>query len=121
MEGISECTHPKTLICGRFVKFLESVSQCNNTSVRFLANLVRNDRRTLAGRTLTKIAADCKIDRAALTSKSARKLVYKEPIVENSWRLQMLKELLETRSGGMDILGFDKQEIDEIINDICTT
>ena len=121
IEGISECTHPKALICGRFVRFLESVSQCNNTSVRFLSNLVWNDRRTLAGRTLTKIAADCKVDRASLSSKDARKLVYKEPTTENSWRLQLLKELMNTRNDSMDIPGFDDKEIDEMINDICTT
>ena len=121
IEGVSECPHPKTLICSRFVKFLENVSMCNKLSVRFLANMVWNDRRTLAGRTLTKIAAECNHDRASLSSKIARGLVYREPTAENSWRLPFLKELLKARSDSLDIPGFDDMMISDVINDICTT
>ena len=121
IEGVSECPHPKTLICSRFVRFLENVSKCNKISVRFLANQVWDDRRTLAGRTITRIAADCNHDRGTLSSKSVRKLVYREPTAENSWRLCLLKELLLARHSSVDIPGFNDEMISDVINDICTT
>ena len=47
IEGVSESVHPKTMLCSRFVNFMEGVSKCTKGSVRYLANLVKNDRRTL--------------------------------------------------------------------------
>ena len=109
------------MICGRFVKFLEGVSTCSKVAVRHLVNLVRNDRRTLVGATLTKIAKDCNTARDKLTSQVDRNLKYWSPVEENKWRLPMLSELLQTRSGTKDIPGFEKAEIDLMIEDFCTT
>ena len=68
IEVISNCPHPKTLMCSRFVKFSNSLITSNCDSVRYLGKLNREDKRTLMGRTLVKIGKDCKLDVDALTS-----------------------------------------------------
>ena len=121
IEGLSDSVHPKTMLCSRFVQFMEVVSKSSKSNVRYLANLVWNDRRTLVGRTLTRIAQDCHTDRAALSSTVARKLVYRKPLKENEWRIPLLRELLDGRSGKCTIAGFNDDEIAALIDDACTT
>jgi hypothetical protein len=61
IEAVSDSTHPKTKMCSCFMKFMESM--CKKRSVRYLAASVLDDRRTLVGRTVSRIAVDCKAKR----------------------------------------------------------
>ena len=62
VEVISNCSHPKTLMCSRFVKFTNSLVTSKNNSVRYLGKLNKVDKRSLLGKTLVKIGTDCKLD-----------------------------------------------------------
>ena len=99
---------------------MEGVSKCTKGSVRYLANLVKNDRRTLVGRTLAKIAEDCDTDRAALNTSIARKLKYRLPEAENEWKIPLLRELVNVRCGEKSIEGFEDNEVIAMIDVICT-
>ena len=87
IEGVSNSVHPKTMMCSRLVKFLEGLKSCSKGSVRYLVNIVYNDKRTLTGRTVTKIARDCDVERSTLCSSFAKSLVYCAPPLEEEWRL----------------------------------
>ena len=121
IEDISACVHPKTMLCSRFVKFIEGVSSCNKFSIRYLGNLVKDDRRTLVGRTLSRIASDCNIPRASVTYNTVKKLKYRIPTEKDMWRVPFLKELLSVRQGEMEVEGFDKDALNVLIEDICTS
>ena len=120
IEGVTGSPHPKTMVCSRYMKFLEGVSSSTNVNVRHLANLVRNDRRTLAGRTVSRLATDCNTERSSLSYNIVKKMKYKTPSEDNMWKLPMLKELLSIRSGEKEVAGFDASAINTIIDDICT-
>ena len=119
IEGVSGSSHPKTMICSRFMKFLEGISISTNVNVRHLANIVINDRRTLEGLTMARLATDCNTDRSSLTYNIVNNMQYKTPSVDNLWRLPMLKELLSIRCGEKEVAGFDAEAIDVMIDDIC--
>ena len=51
IEGVSNNVHPKTMLCSRLIKFLES----QKGSVRYLANLVYDDRRTLTDKNCRRL------------------------------------------------------------------
>ena len=97
IQDISECVHPKTMLSTRFVKFLESVSKCEKSCVRYLGRIVKSDKRTLVGRTLAKLALECGCDVESLISTSVRRLEYFQICDDERWRNPLLKELLETR------------------------
>ena len=120
IEGVTGSPHPKTMIYSRFVKFLEGVSSSTNVYVRQLGNLVRNDRQTRVGRTVTRLAADCKTERSSLTYNIVKNIQYMTPSEDNMWRLPLLEELLSIRCDEKEVVGFDAKAIDAIIDDICT-
>ena len=68
IETVSKSTHPKVMMCSRYMKFMESMGRtCKKRSVRYLAALVKDDRRTLTGRTISSIASDCDVVSSSLT------------------------------------------------------
>ena len=107
------------MLCSRLVKFLEGISSCSKSSVRYLASLVIDDRRTLTGRTFSSIARDCNVN--SLTSNVARPLVYCAPTHKEQWRVPLLKELIETRCKNMDIPGFGDQQLSLMIKNVSIT
>ena len=50
IESVSSTRHPMTMLSSRLIKFWCSLRMCKKSSVRYLFNLVYNDRRTLTER-----------------------------------------------------------------------
>ena len=121
IEAVSDSTHPKTMMCSRFMKFMESMAMCKKRSVRYLAASVLEDRRTLVGRTVSRIAEDCKAERRNLTSMIAKSMKYWTPPLEEQWRIPMLKELLEVRAGAAVILDVEHDEVKMMIDHLCSS
>ena len=120
IEAVSDCTHPKTMMCTRFMRFVENMKTCTKLSVRYLVNLVIDDRRTLVGRTLDRIKNECQTDREHLTHAVARNMMYFPPPPAEEWRIPLVLELLDARDGRIEIPGIDAKCIEEMINDVCS-
>ena len=67
IEMISSCSHPKTFLLGRYVKFVRSLTSSRKPAVRYLASLCQDDRRTLLGITLARISLECGAELSLLT------------------------------------------------------
>ena len=120
IEPISCTRHPKTMLTGRMMKFMESLRTSSKSSVRYLVNSVVDDRRTLVGRTVSRIAKECDISRGSLTSRDGYKVKYFGIPAENEWKVSILLELLKARNGCIAIPEMGMDEISMMIDDICT-
>ena len=120
IEAVSGTSHPKAMLCSRLVKFWEGLRTCKKGSVRYLVSLVHDDRRTMTGRTVSKIADDCFIERKLLTSAHAKKICYFPPPVEERWRIHIVKELIEVRDGKAEVPGFSQAEVKEMLYAIAS-
>ena len=87
--------------------------------MRFLFSLVFDDKRTLTGRTVSKIAAECEVERSKLDLGHARNIRYFPPPPGEMWLLSLLDELLEVRNGRIEVPGVGQEEIKDMIEDIC--
>ena len=121
IETTSSSRHPKVMMCSRFLKFIDTVLSSQKRSVRYLALLVKNDRRTLVGRTISAIANDCKVDRNFLSYTTVRSLKYWSPPEYETWRCPLLTELLRVRDGATFVPGFKEDEIRILIDDVCSS
>ena len=123
IESVSGCLHPKTLLSSRYTKFAGSLSSTMKTSVRYMANLARADNRTLLGRTLGKIRDECGVDSISMmTPKDVKdKLKYVAVSQAESWRIDILKELLDVRTNKSDITDLSRNQISTMISDVCTS
>ena len=121
IESLSNSSHPKTMMCSRMVKFWDTLRTSRKCSVRYLANLVYDDRRTLVGRTVTNIANECEIERSSLNVRNVRDLRYFTPPPEEVWRVAFVQELLRIKNGQLDVPGISQEEIKLFIDEICST
>ena len=75
--------------------------ECNKFPVRFLANLLADDLRTIPGRTIANLAISCGLpctDRIHLTaSLIKKKIVYKDVEEEDMCKVTFAKKMLDMR------------------------
>ena len=123
IESISGCPHPKTFLSSRFVKFVDTLTSSKKTSIRYLASLAKEDRRTLCGRTLDKIKMEIGGESfASLTPKAVKDNLKYFPVPEiELWRVDVLLDLMNTRRGKCSIADFNSVEIEKMIDDICSS
>ena len=119
IEAVSGMRHPKSLLCSRFVSFLGSLRTCLKGSIRYLSNLVYSDRRTLVGKTVSRIASECKAERSTLSKHDVKNMRYFPPPPGDEWRLGLLQELIKVRDGSAVIPGISMDEVGAIIDEIC--
>ena len=70
---------------------------CSKGNVRYLASIKRNDRRSLLGSTVSKIANDLDILRDSLSSSNAKNMTFFSPPDGEKWRIPFLAELIDVR------------------------
>ena len=121
IQQISECAHPKTMLSTRFVKFLENITKSNKVCVRYLAKLVKDDRRTLVGKTLSKLALELNCERSAVNASLVKRLDYHPISEQEKWRVPLIMELIDTRNRKLLIPGFSFDEIEDLLSEVATS
>ena len=122
VQPLTDSSHPKTMLSRRFAKFMPSLVCSTKSSISYLARLVRYDNRTLAGRTVSRLSRECKVDRGSLTVSTINKAVRYFPVPEGElWRIDITKELLNVKRGCLTVGDFDYLEIEQMINFLCVS
>ena len=122
IETMSQSLHPKTMLCSRYVGFYKSLIQSSKLSVRILAKLSEGDQRTVLGRTLFTL---CRLSNVLTSNLLTCQLVKKNvkyfdvPEAED-WRVDMVGELLKLRKETLSLPGFNPDEIQDILDYVCT-
>ena len=127
VEEISGCKHARTLIYGRYIKFVNSLAMNKRPSIRALFKHLAKSVNSFTGSNLRHIMLETGVSISPGIStphilKSYK--VYKAPPQEK-WRVSLLQSLLEMRNDHWQVL-FDEEEckllpseIQEMINDVC--
>ena len=121
IEEISGCRHIQVTLWSRFVQFHKSLTESKKPVVRFLSSLCINDQKTVHGSNLFKMmnTLDCELEELS-SNYIKSNMFYKETSQEDEWRIPLLQNLLEIRNQTMELFGFEKDEINSMIEDICT-
>ena len=122
IEDISKSLHPKVMLSSRYCSFVKSLLASPKYQVRVLARLCYNDQRTVMGRTLAGIGHGCDRhggDHSLLTPSDVKnRMAYFRVPEHEKWRTGFLTELL---SEHLEVPGFSKEEMDEMILHLCVS
>ena len=119
IESISESLHPKVMLASRYIGFVKSLCSSPKYCMRVLASTIKNDMRTVMGRTLNMISVECTSPKDSLTSAIVKKNMKYFPVPDTEqWRVGILSERL---SDTVEIPGFASEEIEDIKSFICTS
>ena len=120
IESISGTLHPKVMLASRYSGFAQSLLDSPKYPVRVMASLCTTDRRTVLGRSLSKISRECGLarwdsDKISSTMFKKEMKYFLVPPAEK-WRTGFLGELLDNR---LKVPGFDDDDIQEMVNYLC--
>ena len=122
IEIMSNCLHPQVLLCSRFFKFTTTLQNCNKPPVRLLANLYKDDLRTVYGQNLNSISKMCDTSITELTPHLIKtEMQYCNVPQAENWRIPLLMELLDIRDEKSNLEGFSKQEVYDMLNFVCAS
>ena len=120
IEPLSGCLHPKVMLSSRLVKLRDTMASSNKLSVKLLVNLVKDDWRTVMGRNLGNIQRELGTNQ--VNPSTVKKLMnYFEMPAEQSWRAPCLRELMDVKFGTGTIENFSTDEINYMINFLCSS
>ena len=120
IESLSDCLHPKTMLSSRLVKFDATLMSSGKSSVKFLAWLCHGDHRTVLGKNMGSICRE--LSSNAVTAVDVKKQMEYFPVPEDeTWRIPIIKELLEIKSGNAKISNFAEEDVSDLLNILCTT
>ena len=120
IESLSGCLHAKTMLSSRLVKLRDTMISSNKSSVKLLSNLVQGDHRTVMGKNLASIQRELNMDN--ISPVVVKKNMKYFPLPENqAWRIHFIKELLEARTGKVKIDNIETDDINNMIDLLCTT
>ena len=122
IEAISETLHPKVTLCSRFIKFHDNNMKCNKSVMRTLTKICTADLTTVYGNNLHRISNECHIAVSNLTPqlKKSTMVYHTIPQIE-TWRVPIIKQILDIKWQSSEVAGFNYQELDEILHYACTT
>ena len=125
IEPLSGCRHMKVMLSSRYAGFYNSLCTSKKSTVRFLVRLSESDKRTVLGRTLSQLLKNCML-KANQLDKLCPGLVKRScfywPNQEDSiWQEDIAIELIHTRECTLEVPGFSNNEIDEMLDYVCTS
>ena len=122
VEAVTNQKHVKSVLIQRFLSFIDQIQSCPKDIVRHLLSIIKYDVGSVTGSNLRNIMQLLNKDTVhELKPSDANFMSYKEVPVGELWRIDMLKELIEERNHQVEIEGFTTEELDDMINFICTS
>ena len=113
--------HPMVFLSSRLVNYDKSLIACNKPAIRLLVNLKRNDCRTVHGNNLMNIAKKCDMkiinELSSLIVKS--KMKYVSTPESETWRLQVIHDMMSIKAENYFIDNFDHNDINNILYTAC--
>ena len=125
VQPLSDCLHLKATLLGRLVQFYQGLLKSNKFTIRFLVRIQEHDMRTVLGQTLDFLVRECGLKlgetRKLTASLVKKKLLYAEVPHDMEWKVNLARELIDIRDGRMEVFGFERTEIDNLLTYCCTT
>ena len=122
IEPISERTHLKFILIQRFLNFRKQVNKCPKRAIKSMFNICQYDANTITGSNFRKIMLLCKktnIDQ--IDDNDIQNLTYSPVPLNEEWRVNLIKDLLEARNDPDILPGFSNVEISDMLEFACVS
>ena len=102
------------------MQFHDSLVNNKKPVLRLLAFLCEDDLRTTHGRNLHHLVNELECDKIDLSSSFIKQNMEFKAVPQNEqWRIPLLMNLLEIKKDIIELNGFQKEEIEAMIEDVC--
>ena len=122
LEPLAQTRQLKFVLLKRFLSFILQIENSQKTLPKLLLQTVKRDCRSVTGSNLRNILLLTRKDTIEeLVPDDAFQMNYIPVMDENKWRIAMINELIDVKWGKTDIENLSDDDIDAIIEEICTS
>ena len=121
IEGVSEQDHARTLLAKRFLNFVQAIRTSKKKVLGKLLRVVEFDTLSVTGRNLRSILLQTEVHDVRKLKPCDIKEKYRKPPMGEEYRVGFIKELIDVKNNQLDVDGFNKDELDEILQHLCVS
>ena len=119
IEPITNKPHIIKSLRRRFLRFVKSISQSRKSVLRNVLNLIQCDCRSVTGRNLRNLRLMSNNDDVFNIDLDLEP--YQIIIDSDQWRIPLVREIIELKSGNLSLTNFTNDELDTITENVCCT
>ena len=121
IEPLTNHEHIKIVLIRRFLSFMEKIIKSGKAPLVMLMSEAMSDSRSTTGSNYRNIMLQVgKTSVEDVKVEDADMIKYCKLKEEDLWKVSMAKEIIETKANNMEVPGFDNEELEEMLNHICT-
>ena len=122
IQPLSNKVHIKNILMKRFMRFLSQIKFSQKKVPGFLLNIIKNDVRSTTGFNLRNIMLlfdKNKIEE--IEENDINNYIYAPVQSDDEWKIQLVNELINVKYEELVLDNLSKEEVDEIIEFLCTS
>ena len=122
LEPVARIDHVTLQLAKLFLGFVNQIKKSHKPLMVQLLDKVKYDVRSTTGKNLRMLMLLTKKTNVDQISKEDyKKIDYHKINVDEQWRVYLIEEIIDYRYNQIDNKGFEPEEVDEMLNIICTT
>ena len=122
IEPLTGMEHVKRVLIRRFLSFMEKIAKSGKKAIRMLMETSKKDVRSVTGRNFREIMLLVgKTSVESVTKADGNKVEYFPLKQSDKWRVEFIKEIIEIKNKTFDIDNFQKEELQTILTELCTS
>ena len=118
IEPLTGMPHMRRTLIKRYLSFIRKIRDSSKQALASLLGVVKNDSRTLTGSNLRHIMLLAGKDNIEEVFDNIDVEYYTLP-GDLSWKVEMIKELIDVLHGEKEVSEFEKTELEKILEHLC--
>ena len=120
IEPISGTPHMSRTLVRRYLSFIDQIKKSKKLALRQLLDIAQSDVRTTTGGNLRFIMISTEKNRIEDLKAGNVDFAYHTAIEDDEWKINFVKELIDVRNDHLDVAGMDSDELEEILEYLCS-
>ena len=121
VEPVSEANHVQILMARRFLNFVKMIRSSKKIALRSLLKSIEHDTRSATGNNLRSILLQTDVQHVHNLKPTDINFKYKNIPGGEEFRVGFVKEIIEVKNNGLEVPGFDNDELDDILRHLCVS
>ena len=118
LEPLSKTMHVKKSLTKRFINFIGKLETSRKTVIRQILHEIRHDCRSTTGHNIRKLLLEN--NALQLRNIDYEVIPYKRVPKGSDWKIGMVEELIEIKSGNLELAKFTMDEVGYLCRSICS-
>ena len=122
IEPLTNEKHLRKILISRFLTFMEMITKSEKQKVKILMEIAKKDVRSVTGSNYRNIMLLLgKYSVEDIDKLDADKIDYFSMDENDSWKVECIREIIKAKEGFFEIQGFNPEELDDMLNFLCTS